>query len=189
MQYPYPENLISVICPELQSVTADQLDGFSYAFSQILPREQMVLRLYYEEHKLQREIAKLIDVSDSRVHQLLQNGYRKLRNARLVGYIRYGLAGFEEEKKRRAKELSMSGENLIAVLDAVLITELPLSNRLARALKWNGITTLGDIERLRQKGLRKLMLLRGVGRKSVEEILAVLEDVKKRLGGSGDNRS
>jgi len=95
---PYPENLLADIGFDLifenngyTELDEDQLAGLSRALKTILPREQEMIQLRYENHETLQAIGDHYGLSRERVRQVITKGVRKLRHPSRTVFIRNGL--------------------------------------------------------------------------------------------------
>ena len=95
---PYPENLLTDIgldlffeSNEYTELNEDQLAGLCHALKSILPREQEMIRLRYEEHETLQAIGDRYGLSRERVRQVIAKGVRKMRHPSRTVFIRNGL--------------------------------------------------------------------------------------------------
>ena len=102
LKEPYPKNLILSIqvtaVHEIQlpieDITDDIKAGLDYALSTLSEREQEIVRLRYQERLPLREIGLAIGVTTERIRSLGDRILRKLREPRVLGYIKYGKYGW-----------------------------------------------------------------------------------------------
>ena len=108
---PYPENLLTDLGlelvfgkPEYAPLNDDQVAGLAHALTTILPREQEMIRLRYEEKKALQEIGNQYQLSRERVRQIIAKGVRKLRHPSRTVYIRDGFEKTELAQKIKCAE-------------------------------------------------------------------------------------
>ena len=108
---PYPENLLTDLGlelvfgkPEYAPLNDDQVAGLAHALTTILPREQEMIRLRYEEKKTLQEIGNQYQLSRERVRQIIAKGVRKLRHPSRTVYIRDGFEKTELAQKIKCAE-------------------------------------------------------------------------------------
>ena len=96
LKYAWPENLLRELKNMLTTLDDAQMKGLGQAILTLKPREQEIIRLYYEEYKTQAEIAAIIGVSSTRISQIRHKALRKLRHPSRSNFIRYG---YQEEMR------------------------------------------------------------------------------------------
>ena len=179
LKEPYPKNLILSIqvtaVHEIQlpieDITDDIKAGLDYALSKLSEREQEIVRLRYQERLPLREIGLAIGVTTERIRSLGDRILRKLREPRVLGYIKYGKYGYEalvaqrEEEKRKADVSNQLQMNL---------EELDLTIRSFNCLKKRGCNTVGDIVKLTEE---EIIETKNLGRKSMIEIAEKLRSI------------
>lgn len=179
LKEPYPKNLILSIqvtaVHEIQlpieDITDDIKAGLDYALSTLSEREQEIVRLRYQERLPLREIGLAIGVTTERIRSLGDRILRKLREPRVLGYIKYGKYGYEalvvqrEEEKRKADVSNQLQMNL---------EELDLTIRSFNCLKKRGCNTVGDIVKLTEE---EIIETKNLGRKSMIEIAEKLRSI------------
>lgn len=176
---PYPKNLILSIqvtaVHEIQlpieDITDDIKAGLDYALSTLSEREQEIVRLRYQERLPLREIGLAIGVTTERIRSLGDRILRKLREPRVLGYIKYGKYGYEalvaqrEEERWKADVSNQLQMNL---------EELDLTIRSFNCLKKRGCNTVGDIVKLTEE---EIIETKNLGRKSMIEIAEKLRSI------------
>lgn len=103
----YPDNLIVELGGIELPLSDDQLAGLRSAISTLLPREQLVLKLRFEEGHTLRAIGASLGVGGTRVGQIIDKALRKLRHPSRFQVIEKGqeeAAKIREEEKRKIKE-------------------------------------------------------------------------------------
>jgi DNA-directed RNA polymerase subunit alpha len=83
--------------------------------------------------------------------------------------LRY-IAGVNEEMLTVAIERESSGSRLSSELAETPVEALDLSVRVFNSLKRTGITTVGDVLELLEKGESAVMSIRNFGEKSLDEL-------------------
>ena len=107
---PYPYNLLEDIFSEWNDLlNADQEKGFKIALSELTEREQLCIKLYYEEGKTLDEVGAMCSVTRERVRQIIAKALRKLRHPPRAKKIRYGyrISLKMREVEQRARWLSI----------------------------------------------------------------------------------
>src|SRR5258705_4724427 len=87
----------------------------------------------------------------------------------LIDHLRY-VAGINEEMLAVAVEREVSGSRLSSELAETPVEALDLSVRVFNSLKRTGITTVGDVLDLLEKGETAVMSIRNFGEKSLDEL-------------------
>ena len=71
--------------PDVMVEEAEFMEAVTDAIAQLPEREQLVMQLYYVEELNLKEIGKVLEVSESRVSQILSSVVKKLRGTLQVG--------------------------------------------------------------------------------------------------------
>jgi len=87
----------------------------------------------------------------------------------LIDHLRY-IAGVSEEALAVTIEREVTGSRLSSELAETPVEALDLSVRVFNSLKRTGITTVGDVLELLEKGESAVMSIRNFGEKSLEEL-------------------
>jgi len=87
----------------------------------------------------------------------------------LIEHLRY-VAGISEETLTIAVEKEVSGSRLTSEVAETPVESLDLSVRVFNSLKRTGITTVGDVLDLLEKGEQAVMSIRNFGEKSLDEL-------------------
>jgi len=87
----------------------------------------------------------------------------------LIEHLRY-VAGISEETLTIAVEKEISGSRLTSEVAETPVESLDLSVRVFNSLKRTGITTVGDVLELLEKGEQAVMSIRNFGEKSLDEL-------------------
>jgi DNA-directed RNA polymerase subunit alpha len=87
----------------------------------------------------------------------------------IIDHLRY-IAGVSEETLSIAIEKEVSGSRLTSELADTPVEALDLSVRVFNSLKRTGITTVGDVLDLLEKGETAVMSIRNFGEKSLDEL-------------------
>jgi DNA-directed RNA polymerase subunit alpha len=87
----------------------------------------------------------------------------------LIEHLRY-VAGISEETLAITMEKEISGSRLTSEVAETPVESLDLSVRVFNSLKRTGITTVGDVLELLEKGDQAVMSIRNFGEKSLEEL-------------------
>jgi len=87
----------------------------------------------------------------------------------LIEHLRF-MAGISEETLTIAMEKEISGSHLTSEVAETPVESLDLSVRVFNSLKRTGITTVGDVLELLEKGDQAVMSIRNFGEKSLDEL-------------------
>lgn len=87
----------------------------------------------------------------------------------LIEHLRY-IAGVSEESLTIAIEKEVAGSHLTSEVAETPVEALDLSVRVFNSLKRTGITTVGDVLELLDKGDQAVMSIRNFGEKSLDEL-------------------
>ncbi|MEW6029836.1 MAG: DNA-directed RNA polymerase subunit alpha [Chloroflexota bacterium] len=87
----------------------------------------------------------------------------------LIDHLRY-VAGISEETLTIAVEKEAGGSRLTSEVAETPVEALDLSVRVFNSLKRTGITTVGDVLELLEKGEQAVMSIRNFGEKSLDEL-------------------
>jgi len=87
----------------------------------------------------------------------------------LIEHLRY-VAGISEESLTITMEKEVAGSHLTSEVAETPVESLDLSVRVFNSLKRTGITTVGDVLELLEKGDQAVMSIRNFGEKSLDEL-------------------
>jgi DNA-directed RNA polymerase subunit alpha len=93
----------------------------------------------------------------------------------LIEHLRY-VAGISEETLAITMEKEVAGSRLTSEVAETPVESLDLSVRVFNSLKRTGITTVGDVLELLEKGDQAVMSIRNFGEKSLDELRAKMQD-------------
>ena len=93
----------------------------------------------------------------------------------LIDHLRY-IAGVNEETLTVAVEREVSGSHLSSEVAETPVEALDLSVRVFNSLKRTGITTVGDVLDLLEKGETAVMSIRNFGEKSLDELRQKMQE-------------
>ncbi len=93
----------------------------------------------------------------------------------LIEHLRY-VAGISEETLSISMEKEVSGSHLTSEVAETPVESLDLSVRVFNSLKRTGITTVGDVLELLEKGDQAVMSIRNFGEKSLDELRAKMQE-------------
>jgi DNA-directed RNA polymerase subunit alpha len=93
----------------------------------------------------------------------------------LIEHLRY-IAGINEETLSITMEKEIPGSRLTSEVAETPVESLDLSVRVFNSLKRTGITTVGDVLELLEKGDQAVMSIRNFGEKSLDELRAKMQE-------------
>jgi len=93
----------------------------------------------------------------------------------LIDHLRY-ISGISEETLVIGPEKEISGSRLTSEAAETPIENLDLSVRVFNSLKRTGITTVGDVLELLEKGDEAVMSIRNFGEKSLDELRQKMQE-------------
>jgi DNA-directed RNA polymerase subunit alpha len=93
----------------------------------------------------------------------------------LIEHLRY-IAGISEETLSISMEKEIVGSHLTSEVAETPVESLDLSVRVFNSLKRTGITTVGDVLELLEKGDQAVMSIRNFGEKSLDELRAKMQE-------------
>lgn len=199
------------------ALNPDQMDGLYVAMTSLTEREETMVRAYYERGLTLENVATEYDLTRERVRQIVSKAVRKLRHPARRRLIELGVEGVAEEKRYSQREQELKEklhevEQLEAAVKAKMselgtmmallpdgkvdytprlpmdaqIDELDLSVRSWNCLRRADINTIRDACEAARAG--RLVKLRNLGRKSLDEIVTKLElftgeDFRNLYGG------
>ena len=182
----------------------DQEAALRYVLSTLGERERKIIQLYYGEGYTLEETGKEFELTRERVRQILARAVRKMRHPTRLKMIEYGLEGYEHVRanQKRRELLRMEDEELDALeqeliqrrqfLESALEDVLPideekrmscvttledmdLSVRTFNCLRRANCLTLYDVVEATKDG--KLVEVRNLGKKSLNEVLCKVKDM------------
>ncbi len=152
------------------------IKGVAEILEELSEREQMIMWSRYSEKKTLCEVAKELNVTRERIRQIEAKALRKLghpRNRSCVMAI--SVKQHQDERREYEEEMKKNGA-LPKVIAEIPIEELDLSVRAYNSLKRAGIYTVGQLQEMTEE---KLLRVRNLGRKSLEEIQSKLKELNK----------
>ena len=93
----------------------------------------------------------------------------------MIDHLRH-LAGVSEESLAAITEEEVESSRLTSEMIETPIENLDLSVRVFNSLKRTGITTVGEVLELLEKGDEAVMSIRNFGEKSLEELRAKMKE-------------
>ena len=193
----YPYNLLDAIKGQTdlippENMTDDRSRGLQYALSTLEPREYEILMFRYEQCLTLPEIGAYYDRSPERIRQIEQKALRKLRMPSRWNYIKLGVAGYWQFRKKayydqgythgykagydmgkndeRAGREQAYAENPDMNLT---IENLNLSTRAFQCLRKLGCHRIGDVA---EKRADDIWRTRNMGRITANEIAQALKE-------------
>lgn len=194
---PYPDNLLADIFGD-DFKTGKILSEKPYDFDATLDyvlgsclseRGQKVIRMRYQKGMGYGDIAAILHMDSKNVHNAIQQPIRRLQHERIKQMLQNGISHFIEsirredlnyhiklvresavldnEEKELVTQILKRKRVSVTHLDAVDIEKLDLSVRTYQLLKRGNINTVKD---LIEEGSEKLLKLRNMGPRSMEEI-------------------
>lgn len=184
----YPWNLAMAVFGDKDMVMRVYAPGIIESLSLLAEREAKVLRLRYRDGLTLEKTGKEFNVTRERIRQVEAKAIRKLRHPSIsrtwimVEYEEH--LGLRRERDRLAEECEELRKQLALMPDSdpipeqienvdVGIEDLELSVRSYNCLKRAGINTIGD---LRGTTRERLMKVRNLGRKSMEEVITMAKE-------------
>lgn len=191
----YPYNLLETIVRNTTmdvplNMTPDRIRGLQYAMSTLEPREYEVLMYRYNSKLTLRAIGEIYSLSVERMRQIENKALRKLRTPSRWNYIKLGVAGYWQQRKKQYYDQGYrigyldgyengvkdekEGRNRAykdnPILD-LIIENLELSTRAFQCLRRMGCNRIGDVV---AKDAESILKTRNMGKKSMDEIARAL---------------
>lgn len=111
-------------------------------------------------------------VTRERARQIHAKSFRKLRHPGRLNYLKYGVSGVIARQTESAREAALASLSKLDIKpEDITLEELELSVRSYNCLKRAGMNTLRDVAEMT---FDELCYVRNLGKKSVDEICAVL---------------
>lgn len=183
MTLTYPDNLLyDIFCGEWEYPRPADFDGsLEYVLNSLTERERRVLDFRYKDGLTFEAIGKRECVTHERIRQIHAKSLRKLRHPDRLNYLKYGVSGVIARKTESVREAALASLPKPDKPEAdITLEELELSVRSYNCLKRAGVATLADIAALT---LNELSQVRNLGKKSIDEICAVLTKYGIKLNG------
>ena len=170
---PYPDNLLyDIFGGEWEFPRPGDFDGsLEYVLHSLTERERRVLDFRYKDGLTYEEIGKRFCVTRERIRQIHAKSFRKLRHPGRLNYLKYGVSGVIARQTESAREAALASLPKPDKPEDITLEELELSVRSYNCLKRAGMNTLHDVAEMT---LDDLCHVRNLGKKSVDEICAVL---------------
>lgn len=192
----YPFNLLQATVQNTKAdipmnMTEDRVRGLQYAMSTLEPREYEILMYRYNSGLTLSAIGEIYNLSADAVKQIESKAFRKLRTPSRWNYIKLGVAGYWQQRKRQyyeqgyrmgyldgyrigckdEKEGRTQKHKDNPVLD-LIIENLEISNRAFQCLRRMGCSRIGDVV---TKDYDSIVRTRNMGRKTMDEIARALQ--------------
>ena len=186
--HPYPDNLLyDIFGGEWEFPRPADFDGsLEYVLHSLTERERRVLDFRYKNGLTFEEIGKHFCVTRERVRQIYARALRKLCNPQRLNYLKYGVSGVIARQTESAREAALASLPKTDKPEDITLEELELSVRSYNCLKRAGKCTLRDVSEMT---FGELCHVRYIGKKSVNEICAVLAEYGVSLKPDGDRRA
>lgn len=201
----YPLNLVLDILTGIDEYKEIYLKGLEMAIETLTEREQKVIQYRYQYNMTLEEAGKEFDVTRERIRQIEAKALRKLRqpgrkslmkavSTRDMKELEHKYHVLETECIRLTNEIDLikDGEYFepiqnITQRQKITINELDLdiSVRAYNCLRRANIMTLGEIADMTES---ELMKIRNIGKKTVEEIIKILDKYDLKLKECEDER-
>lgn len=190
MTLTYPDNLLyDIFGGEWEYPRPADFDGsLEYVLHSLTERERRVLDFRYKEGLTYEEIGKHFCVTRERIRQIHAKSLRKLRRPDRLNYLKYGVSGVIARQTESAREAALASLPKLDIKpEDITLEELELSVRSYNCLKRAGMNTLREVSEMT---FDELCHVRNVGKKSIDEIYAVLTKygIRLRKGGEQHDR-
>ena len=174
----YPLNLIQAInehcwhCPTLPTddITPQMREGLHYSLASLIDREQLIIRLRYQERQTLATIGAELGVTGERVRTLINKTLRKLASPPLLGYIKYGKDEYERLLAKAEENRQIELKNKLQLT----VEELDLTVRSFNCLIKRGCNIVADIVKLTED---EIVNTKNLGMRSVTEIANKLQEI------------
>lgn len=183
MTLTYPDNLLYALFDrDWEYPRPTDFDGsLEYVLHSLTERERRVLDFRYKDGLTYEEIGKRECVTRERIRQINAKSFRKLRHPGRLNYLKYGVSGVIAWKTESAREAALASLPKLDIKpEDITLEELELSVRSYNCLKRAGMSTLRDVAEMT---FDELCHVRNLGKKSVDEICAVLTKYGIKLNG------
>ena len=184
MTLTYPENLLyDIFGGEWEFPRPGDFDGsLEYVLHSLTERERRVLDFRYKDGLTFEGIGKHECVTRERIRQIHAKSLRKLRHPDRLNYLKHGVSGVIARKTESAREAALASLPKPDKPEDITLEELELSVRSYNCLKRAGKNTLRELSEMT---FDELCHVRNIGKKSVDEICAVLTKYGIRLKTGG----
>ena len=184
--HPYPDNLLyDIFCGEWEYPRPADFDGsLEYVLHSLTERERRVLDFRYKDGLTFEEIGKRECVTRERIRQIHAKSFRKLRHPERLNYLKYGVSGVIARQTENAREAALASLPKPDIKpEDITLEELELSVRSYNCLKRAGVNTLRNVSEMT---FDELCHVRNLGKRSIDEICAVLTKYGIRLKKGGE---
>ena len=183
--HPYPDNLLyDIFGGEWEYPRPADFDGsLEYVLHSLTERERRVLDFRYKGGLTFEEIGKRECVTRERIRQIHAKSFRKLRHPERLNYLKYGVSGVIARQTENAREAALASLPKPDKLEDITLEELELSVRSYNCLKRAGVNTLRNVSEMT---FDELCHVRNLGKRSIDEICAVLTKYGIRLKKGGE---
>ena len=190
MTLTYPDNLLyDIFGGEWEFPRPADFDGsLEYVLHSLTERERRVLDFRYKGGLTFEAIGKRECVTRERIRQIHVKALRKLRHPERLYYLKYGVSGVIRWKSESAREAALASVPKLDIKpEDIPLEELELAVRSYNCLKRAGMNTLREVSEMT---FYELCNVRNLGKKSVDEICAVLTGygIRLRKGGEQHDR-
>ena len=185
MTLTYPDNLLyDIFGGEWEYPRPADFDGsLEYVLYSLTERERRILDFRYKDGLTYEEIGKRECVTRERIRQINAKSFRKLRHPVRLNYLKYGVSEVVARKIESAREAALASLPKLDIKpEDIPLEELELSVRSYNCLKRAGMNTLREVSEMT---FDELCHVRNLGKKSVDEICAVLTGYGIRLRKGG----
>lgn len=171
--HPYPDNLLyDIFGGEWEFPRPGDFDGsLEYVLHSLTERERRVLDFRYKDGLTFEAIGKRECVTRERIRQIHAKSLRKLRHPGRLNYLKYGVSGVIARQTENAREADLASLPKLEKPEDITLEELELSVRSYNCLKRAGMNTLRELSEMT---FDELCHVRNIGKKSIDEICAVL---------------
>lgn len=191
----YPYNLLSAIKGRTSlelppHLTPDICAGIQYALSTLEREEQQLLQLHYEKQYSLADTAAALSIPVKQADALHASAFKKLRASYRWNYIRHGILGWQKKEKTRVYNQGYQKGYATGIADRTNgispsllengihdkpIIFLNLSPRAYNCLDRAGYATIGQVAEIDRE---KILSMRGLGKRSMDEIARALKHLK-----------
>lgn len=190
MTLTYPDNLLyDIFGGEWEYPRPADFDGsMEYVLHSLTERERRILDFRYKDGLTFEAIGKRECVTRERIRQIHAKSLRKLRHPDRLNYLKYGVSGVIARKTESAREAALASLPKPDIKpEDITLEGLELSVRSYNCLKRAGMNTMRDVAEMT---FDELCHVRNLGKKSVDEICAVLTGygIRLRKGGEQHDR-
>ena len=183
---PYPDNLLyDIFGGDWEYPRPADFDGsLEYVLHTLTERERRILGFRYKDSLIFEEIGKRECVTRERIRQICAKSLRKLRHPYRLDFLKYGVSGVIARKVEKAREAALASLPKPDIPKSdITIEELELSVRSYNCLKRAGMNTLRELSEMT---FDELCNVRNLGKRSIDEICAVLTNYGIRLKKGGE---